>query len=297
MGAILGIGGVTLDRVGFLPRMPGWDEVEYLTALDTRQGGMVATAMMAAARLGADAEYIGGVGDDEEGARVLGEFRRGGVRSERVKVFHGGRTPVSFVLVRDPGGERTIIHHHGVQERSSLEMGDISFEGVGFLHLDGYWFDTALAAAGNARRRGIVVSVDPSTSITREKAETLFPLADYIIPSKKYAERLTGECDPEKAAAALLGYGAAAVIITMGREGCLVAGRGVMEKIPALPVDAVDTTGAGDVFHGGFVYALSIGCDLRRAARFASAAAALKCSRPAALPTREEVERILSAQG
>ena len=297
MSVILGIGGVTLDRVGYIPRMPGWDEVEYLTSLDVRQGGMAATAMMAAARLGADAEYIGGVGDDEEGDRVLGEFRRGGVRSERVKVFHGGRTPVSFVLVRDPGGERTIIHHHGVQERSSLEIDDINLEGVGFLHLDGYWFDTALAAAGNARRLGIVVSVDPSTSVTREKAEALFPLADYIIPSKKYAERLTGERDPEKAAAALLGYGAAAVIITMGREGCLVTERVAMEWIPALPVEAVDTTGAGDVFHGGFVYALSIGSDLFGAVRFASAAAALKCSRPATLPTREEVERLLPAQG
>ncbi len=83
----------------------------------------------------------------------------------------------------------------------------------------------------------------------------------------------------------------------MGREGCLVTDREAMEWIPALPVEAVDTTGAGDVFHGGFVYALSIGSDLFGAVRFASAAAALKCSRPATLPTREEVERLLPAQG
>lgn len=300
MSAILGIGGVTLDRVGVVPRMPGWDEVEYISQLDTRQGGMVATAMMTAASLGADAEYVGGIGDDAEGEFILTALRRGRVRADHIRTFHGGRTPVSFVLVHEGTGERTIIHHRGVQEESSLQNVDIDLSVVAYLHLDGYWFDTALEAARKARAAGIIVTIDPSSSISREKGEALFPLADYIIPSMKYAGRLTGESDPGKAARALLRYGARGVIITLGKDGCVGVSPGSEEYIPAFDVDVVDTTGAGDAFHGGFIYALSTGKDLREAVRFSSAVAALKCARPGGregLPTLEEVQCFLGSHG
>jgi sugar/nucleoside kinase (ribokinase family) len=299
MNSILGIGGVTIDRIGVVPRMPGWDEVEYLSRLDIQQGGMVATAMMAAARLGGQAEYLGGIGDDSEGRLVLDSFRRGGVGAERVKVFPGGHTPQSFVLVHDATGERTIIHHRGVQEKSSLEAGEIDLDGVGFLHLDGYWFDTALHAAREAKQRRITITIDPSSSLTRERAEVLFPLADYIIPSKKYAKRYTGEDDVCEAAGKLLKFGCRSVVITMGSEGCLVATPGGVEHVPAFKVDVVDTTGAGDAFHGAFIIALEAEKGLREAARFSSAVAALKCTRlggQAGLPTIGEVEDFLASR-
>ena len=299
MSAVLGIGGVTLDRIGFVPRMPGWDEVEYIARLDIRQGGMVATAMMAAARLGGDAGYMGGIGDDMEGRLVIDALRRGGVRADRVKVFPGGLTPQSFVLVHDATGERTIMHHRGVQEKSSLEAGDINLDGVGYLHLDGYWFDTALSAAREAKRKGIIVTIDPSSSLTRERAEVLFPQADYIIPSKKFARRYTGEDDVREAAWKLLKYGCRGVILTMGGEGCLVATPGGGEHVPAFRVGVVDTTGAGDVFHGAFIMALDAGKPLVDAAIFSSAVAALKCTRQggqAGLPSLDEAEDFLAAR-
>jgi sugar/nucleoside kinase (ribokinase family) len=296
MGAILGIGGVTVDRVAVVPRMPGWDEVEYVSRYEVRQGGMVATAMMTVARLGGKAEFIGGIGDDMAGHFVFDAFLRGGVRAERVKVFPGGSTPQSIVLVHESTAERTILHHRGVQENSTLEGGDILLNGVEYLHLDGYWFDTALLTAREARRLGITVTVDPSTSISSAKAESLFPLADYIMPSEKYARRFTGKDDLRTAAHMLLEYGGKAVVITMGGEGCLVMTPDGDEHIPAFSVRVTDTTGAGDAFHGGFIFALSEGKDLHEAARFASAVAALKCSSPGkdGLPTREEVERLLA---
>jgi len=171
---------------------------------------------------------------------------------------------------------------------------------VEYLHLDGYWFDTALAAARNAKDRGITVVIDPSSSISREKEKALFPLADFIIPSKKYASRCTGEADPRKAAEKLYLKGTRGVIITMGGEGCLVYDGGEARHVPAFPVDVVDTTGAGDAFHGGFICALSMGKDMHAAAVFASAVAALKCARPggqAGLPTREDVERFQMKRG
>ncbi len=298
MGLILGIGGVTVDRVFHLSRMPGWGGVEHADEYEVRRGGMVATAMASAARLGGDAEFIGGIGDDEAGGFVRRSLRREGVKDGRMRVISGGRTAQSIVLVNRNTGERTIIHHRGVQEGSFLGDGEIDISGADFLHLDGYWFDTALAAARRAKAGGTAVIIDPSRSISREKGMALFPLADFIIPSKKFASQWTGEDDPAAAAHKLFMEDTRAVIITSGETGCHVFDGKRMHHVPAFPVDAVDTTGAGDAFHGGFIYALSVGKGIHAAAVYASAVAALKCARTGCrgeLPGRDEVERFMAS--
>jgi len=291
MGKILAIGGVTIDRIGSLSRMPDWDDTEYFRDFTIQQGGMAATAMVAVARLRGEAEFMGGVGDDEAGRLVMETFTAEGVNSDRVKIFPGERTAESVVLVNSKNGRRTILHHGGVQEYTSLGRDDIALEDVTFLHLDGYWFDTALKTALRAKSMGVTVTMDPSSSLNEMKARKLFPLAEYVIPSHSYAMKLTGIQDPFEAAEVIRSMGARTVIVTHGEKGAYILGNDGRVHVPAFRIRPVDTTGAGDTFHGAFIYGLSIGYDMVTAVKFASAAAAIKCMRTggqAGIPTFEE---------
>ncbi len=297
MAAIVGLGGVCLDRLAILPRMPGWDEVEQISRSATQLGGMVATAMVAAARLGETAEMIGGIGDDDAGRYALEALNRQGVATQRMHIFDDETTAFSFVLVHEETGQRTILHQRGVQLREELPFATLDFEGVRFLHLDGYWFRSALRAAQQAKARGIPVTLDPSTRLLRTAdAEALFRLVDYFMPGIAFAERLTGETEPFCAAKTLLKYGGKAVILTNGAEGVYVCAPDDEFHVPAFRVPVVDTTGAGDVFHGAFVAGLQKGYALRQAVTFASAVAALKCSKlggQAGIPTFQETLEFL----
>lgn len=299
--AILGIGGVCLDRLAILPRMPGWDEVEHISRSATQLGGMVATAMVAAARLGETAEFVGGVGNDEAGRYALRVFEREGIATKQTSVIDGEATAFSFILVHEETGQRTILHHRGVQLREALPLAALDFTGVRFLHLDGYWFRSALDAAKHANIRGITVTLDPSTRLLRaDDAEQLFCLVDYFMPGVAFAEKLTGEAEPFRAARSLLKYGGKAVIVTNGADGVYVCASDDEFHVPAFRVPVVDTTGAGDVFHGAFVAGLQKGYALRQAVTFASAVAALKCTKlggQAGIPTFQETLEFLERQG
>ena len=280
MKKILGIGGVCIDRLAVIPRMPAWDEVEHISHSVLQQGGMVGTAMVAASRLGEDAEFLGGVGDDEAGRFALEGFRDEEVGTERVKVFAGEESASSIVLVHEKSGKRTILHARGVQEKPSLELPGIDLTDVAFLHLDGYWFDTALEWAQAARQQGIPVSLDPSSKLlNKAEAEALLPFVDYMVPSAAFAHRFTGREEPFEAAQQFLKYGARAVLLTKGAEGCFAATPNGRFHVPAFEVPVVDTTGAGDTFHGAFAAGLNKGYTLVQAIQFASAAAALKCTK------------------
>ncbi len=297
MAAILGIGGLCIDRLAVIPRMPGWDEVEYISHYAMQQGGMVATAMAAAARLGEQVEFIGGIGNDEAGRYGLDVFQRENIAAHRIKIFDNDSTAFSYVLVHQESGKRTIIHYRGVQERTALNIPAIDLSGVQFLHLDGYWFDTALHTAKQAKKQGITISLDPSSTLLRHpRTEELFHYVDYLIPGYGFATQFTQETEPFRAARMFLKYGVQAVILTRGEAGSVVCTPHEQFHLPAFQVPVVDTTGAGDTFHGAFVAGLRKGYDLRDAVRFASAAAALKCTKlggQAGIPTFEETMTFL----
>lgn len=305
MKKILGLGGVTTDQIGLVDHIPSSDEVIRLREYRLQQGGMVATALVAAARLGAKTEFLGAVGDDQNGRFALERFAAEGVCSGGVQVFPGGISAFSFILVEGISGKRTIIHEPGVQRNRKLEdpPGGLPelFSGVGYLHLDGFWMDTAVRVAEKAKESGIPITLDIGQNQRDPEIETLLSLADYVIPSLAFSRRYT-QCEQgQSAAQALLKYGAQAVIQTLGEQGAFVATRdGQNFSVPAFPVPVVDTTGAGDSFHGGFLFALSRGYPLQQGVVFASAVAALKCTRlggQAGLPSYPQVQRFLSDRG
>lgn len=300
MANIVGIGGVSIDLIGTVPRIPDWDEIEYIAEHQKQQGGMVATAMAAVSRLGGDAEFIGGIGQDELGSYALQCFQESGIHCERVKRFLDQATAFTFVIVDEHSGQKAFFHYKGVQNNAGLGIEEIDLTGVQFLHLDGFWFDTALQTARHAKEQGITITLDISPNNNNPRITELFQIADYIIPSYIFARRFTGEHDPFRAAQHFLQYGPKAVILTQGEEGCFVHTQEGAYHLPAFTVPVVDTTGAGDTFHGAFLVGLSKGYALRQTVIFASAVAALKCTKlggQAGIPTFEETQRFLQKHG
>jgi sugar/nucleoside kinase (ribokinase family) len=301
MSKILGIGGVCIDRLGIIPRIPGWDDIEYISEYSLQQGGMVATAMMAVSRLGGQAEFIGGIGDDDAGSYIVQVFQDAHVKTDRMKIFKGGSTACSFVMVHETSGKRAFVHYKGVQIKPDLDIPALDLSGIQFLHIDGYWIDTVLKTARLAKEQGITISLDPSSKLLRDaNAEELFPFVDYFMPGYAFAKRITGETEPFKAAEKILKYGAKAVIVTNGADGCFIQTPETQTHIPAFDVPVVDTTGAGDTFHGAFVMGLSHGYELLSAAQFASAVAALKCTKlggQSGIPTFHETLEFLKERG
>lgn len=300
MAKILGLGGVSIDLIGTVARIPDWDEVEYIAEHQKQQGGMVATAMAAVSRLGGNAEFIGGIGQDELGMYALQCFQKSEIHTERVKCFPEQSTAFTFVIVDEHSGKKAFFHYKGVQNNAELGIQDIDFTGVQFLHLDGFWFDTALRTARHAKEQGITITLDISPNNNNPQITELFQVADYIIPSYIFARRFTGEHDPFRAAQHFLQYGAKAIILTQGEEGCFVQTQEEAYHLPAFTVPVIDTTGAGDTFHGAFLVGLSKEYELRQTVIFASAVAALKCTKlggQAGIPTFKETLRFLQKHG
>ena len=191
MKKILGLGGVTTDQIGVVDHIPSSDEVIRLQEYRLQQGGMVATALVAAARLGAETEFVGAVGDDQNGRFALQRFAAEGVGTIGVRIVPGSISAFSFILVERLSGKRTIIHEPGVQRNRRLDgpPGDLSalLSGVGYLHLDGFWMDTAVRVAVKAKEEGIPITLDIGQNQRDPKIETLLSLADYVIPSLAFS--------------------------------------------------------------------------------------------------------------
>ena len=199
----------------------------------------------------------------------------------------------------DAQGHRNIFWHRGTaQPLVPEELPGLLADSVRVLHLDGLHLDPALAAAKLARQQAVTTVLDAGT--LRPGIEDLLPFIDHLVVSEKFARQFIGRDDPESAIRGLLGYGAVAVTVTLGHSGSLSMGKGGAPiHQPAFAVKAIDTTGCGDVFHGGYIYAVLQDWSLARSVRFAAACAALKARAlggRTAIPSLQEVESFLSSQ-
>ena len=273
---------------------PADAKVEVLD-LAEQGGGPAATAAVAVARLGGRVALLAAVGDDWRGERILAELEGEGVDVSRCPRLVGASSPLSLVVVDRSAGTRNVFRHPGTATLRPEHVDRDLVLAARVVLVDAHMPEAALAAAGLARGAGSIVLLDVGEP--KAEMERLVATADYPVPPLSTAIRMTGETEPERAAAALLHPAARAVIVTMGSAGHVVATREGTWREPAFPVRVVDTTGAGDAFHGGFAFALAQGRPVRDAARFAAAVAALKCRKPggrAGLPTLPEVKRLLA---
>jgi len=275
---VAGLGLNATDTLVLAPRFPAYAGKEPFEREILSPGGQVATAMAACARLGLRAKYIGTVGDDERGRIQLQSLREAGVDTEHVFVREGCSSQSAYIVVDRSTGERTVLWRRPECLRLSEE--DITPEMVlnaRLLHIDGHDTPAVARAAEIARARGIPVTVDVDTPY--EGFERVLASADYLIASSEFPRAWTGEQDPFKALEAIQNeYGMRLAGMTLGANGALARAEGRFFYSPAFVVDAVDTTGAGDVFHGAFCYAVLKGMPIREALDFSNAMAALNCT-------------------
>ena len=270
--------GVGLNATDTLIGVPAFPErgskTEYHSA-NILPGGQVATAVVACQHWGMSTRYVGILGDDSAGELHKQAFRQAGVESHIVTV-PGGASPQSLILV-DGGAERTVLCRR--DERVALKPEHLDrawIENARALHVDGYDTEAAITAATWARAAGIPVIADLDELYPR--IEDLLQQVDYLIVSRDIPGRLTGESDLEMALKLMQRrYPCRLAAATLGQEGVLAWDGKQLRHAPAYAVSVVDTTGAGDIFHAGFIYGLLQGWPLKRQLDFGCAAAAMNC--------------------
>jgi ribokinase len=297
----VGVGVSCLDELLLLPRFPD-PRVESgvrVKAYSRQGGGMAATAMAAAGRLGLRTALVSVVGDDDRGREILAGLRAAGVDTSAIAIRPGRRSPLSVVCVHEPTGSRSFLADHDEEVHLRPEDLDRSFITSAPLVLLDSFTPAALTAGRWARQARRAVVYDAG-AVPGERAalDEALSWTDCFIASAGFARGFAGADDPAAGAEAIRAAGAGVGVVTAGADGAYVSADEGSFHQPALPVDVVDTTGAGDVFHGAFLVGLAEGWPLRRGVAFAAAAAALSCRAlggRAGLPTRAEVEALLGA--
>jgi ribokinase len=285
-----------MDVLGKVPRHPEEDTKTELLDLEMQCGGPASTAMVTLVRLGARAAFLGSVGDDAFGRRIQDRLGAEGVDASGLRSTPDRTSQFAFIAVSRGTGRRTIFWHRGTAP--PLEPGEVDlsrYPGARILHLDGLMMEASMEAARQAHRRDMLVVLDAGTF--REGSLELTRQVDILIASERFAEPLTGEdASPEEAVRALQDHCAGRVVITLGEQGSLGHDGRCFVRQPPFPVEVEDTTGAGDVYHGAYIYGLLQGWDMVACMRYAGAAAAMKCTRLGAqrgIPDRASLEAFL----
>ena len=288
-----GLGQCSLDYIAPVNAYPVEDTKVETSGLIVQGGGPVATALVSLSRLGVQTFFMGTVSDDPAGR----EIRRGlvaasvGVRGLRTR--KGGRSQTALITVNRLTGSRTILWQRPtVDELHAREVPESTIRKSGVLLLDGLMHAASLRAAQVARSFGVPVILDAGRP--RPGIFKLIPLCDYVVAASEFASGLN--LTPRQALERLAGFNPTAATITLGRKGSVTWHEGRVFSQPAFKVRAVDTTGAGDVFHGGYAYGVLKGWDMEKTVRFASAFAALKCTVPggrAGIPTLARTVRFM----
>jgi sugar/nucleoside kinase (ribokinase family) len=297
---IIGIGSTVYDTLMVVDGYPVEDTKQQGLETKVQGGGPCATALVAAAKLGVSAAYMGNVGDDPFGEYMLDDLARHGVSTRYVRRVADSISFHAVVLLNRRNASRTIVWSRGtVPPPAPDELDTDALLHARALHLDGHMLEAAVAAAKLCRANGIIVSHDAGGLYPN--IERLLPHVDYLIPSEEFALRLTGAATAEGAAHDLYEtYAPKILVLTQGARGGILLDEEGMRRYECYPVDVKDSNGSGDTFHGAFLAGRLRGMDALAACRYASAAAAIKCTRLGArlaMPSDAECRAFLKQRG
>ena len=290
---VVGVGLNATDTLILLPRFPDYGGKVPFEREVLSPGGQVASAMVTCAKLGLRAKYIGTLGDDERGVIQLEGLRASGVNLDHIEIRPNCANQSAYILVDQASGERTVLWHRDDCLRIDPDtLTPEKIAGARLLHIDGHDTPAVSRAADIARRHQIPVSVDVDTIYPG--FDRVLPNVDYLIASSEFPSRWTHEADPFRALTLIQNeYGMRLAAMTLGAEGSLARVDGRFLYSPGFVVDCVDTTGAGDVFHGAFCYSVIESMPVREALEFSNAMAALNCT---ALGARGRIAGLPEAQ-
>jgi sugar/nucleoside kinase (ribokinase family) len=296
---VLGIGCATIDDIIYIYGLPPVDGKARVVSKARDFGGLTATALVAAARLGASCSYAGMLGNDPDSVAVIHDLRRSGVVVSRQLLCRDARPIRSTIITSLDQGTRSIYFDTPPVTGAPPSIPERTIRNARVLLLDGYGLDGCLRATKVALSANIPVVAD--FELDDEKGfPQLLELVDHLILSAHFALHITGTSSITASLRALWNEGRKLVAVTDGSNGCWVTtdhARDVLH-VPAYPVTPVDTTGCGDVFHGAYAAALAFGYPALGAIRFASVVAALKATHLGtrqAIPSRADVEARLPA--
>ena len=296
---VIGIGACVMDTLVTIPNYPNEDT--KLRALSTKiaGGGPTATGLVAVSKLDVSAGYIGVLAKDNGGRFLLEDFKKYGVDTSLVEVREGYRSFTSTIWLAKDSATRTCVFDKGDLPPLILDGAKCkAIEEAEILMIDGNEIDAAEAGCKVARDSGTKVLYDCGGLY--QGVERLLKLTNVMIPSEEFALGHTGLSTVEEAAVKLYEmYHPEVVVITCGKEGGIIYD-GKAERYPAFLVDAVDTNGSGDVFHGAFAAAMVKGYTYKECCVFASAVSALKCTGVGAresVPGEQAVYEFLKQRG
>ena len=295
---VTGLGQCSLDYLSFVDIYPQVNSKQEVLEWHEQGGGPVATALVTLSRLGISCCFHGITGDDEAGRKIGQSLADEGIDVKGLVQRKDSSSQVAFIAVEKSSASRTIFWRR--PSGKALQPDELAEDflcGSSLLLIDGLMMDVSLAAVKRAREMDIPVLLDAGS--TRPGMFELARRCDYVVASEAFAEGLGWELTPQALLKESEALGIRALTITLGEGGSITVANGRIIRMPAFKIEAVDTTGAGDVFHGGYIFGLLHSWDLERIVRFASAVAAIKCRRMggrAGIPRLDEVMQFLQGR-
>jgi len=292
---VVGMGLNSVDFLCVVPEFPTLSSKMRISRFSKQGGGQVATAMVALSRWGVKTKYIGKVGEDELGRFSLDSIQQEGVDVSSVLIEPKTPNQFGMIIVDGITGERTILWDR--DEQLMFRQGELQKEEVcsgKLLHLDGHDIQAALQCARWAKEEGIptVIDLDKVDPFTSE----LISEINFVVTSERFPKMFTGISNREKAFRELQKHTPGFLCATLGPEGVMALVDGEILYVSGFKFKAVDTTGAGDVFHAGFIYGLLQNWEVKEILRFANGVAALKCrdlGGRKGIPPLEETQKFL----
>jgi sulfofructose kinase len=295
---VVGFGLNAVDHLIVVPEYPAFDTKTRFTEYQQSAGGQTATAMVALKRLGFKTAYAGRFGSDADGRFGLQSLKYEGVNVDYAETIDGADNQIAFIIIDARSGERTIIWNRDERLSYRPDEPPIKLATRGrVLHIDAHDPPACAVMARAARAAGTVVTADIDNIY--EGLPELLPLIDVLITSAEFPHRLTGIADERASLIETQAqYGCSIVGATLGAHGAIVycEGQFIESLAFTVPGGCRDTTGAGDAFHGGFIYGMLSGEELESCMKLGNAVAALKCRSlggRAALPTQGELNEFL----
>ena len=293
---VVGVGLNATDTLILLDRFPAYAGKVPFTREVLSPGGQVASAMVCCAKLGLRVKYIGTCGDDERGRIQMDSLRASGINIDDVQVRENCPNQTAYILIDQSTGERTVLWRR--EECLALLPDSITpamITSARLLHIDGHDTPAVARAAQIARQHDIPVTIDIDTIY--HGFDHVLRHVDYLVTSSEFPVQWTGQADPLKALATIQNeFHLPVAAMTLGAHGSLARVDGKFYYSPAYVVNCTDTTGAGDIFHGAFCYAVLQGLPIQQILDLSNALAALNCTALGArgkLATLEEAHALM----